>query len=251
MTKSSFWKNQNTEWARQTALRNILVFQMGNWMLKANKRKIQFGFKASPSSCLFDVKKLHSALHATSVLQDCMYKSKRSHASLCSSPEGQVMDGSSKQKNDFSTKKKSVMKTTTDRQRSCQSVPAKGSKERTKRQQLWKKYSLETQLINIVSACRNKKEKNIKGKRGKKQFGTCLFQINLYRIHPSLSQATVLCWSQGAKYWSLWEHLNCFWSLYRRAWQFWHQSYHHSLTPMLTWPTLPQQTARLCYSISN
>lgn len=114
----------------------------------------------------------------------------------------------------FSTKKKSMMKTTTDRQRSCQSVAAKGSKERTKRQQLWKKYSPETQLMNTVSACWNKKDKNIKGKRRKRQFGTCLFQINLYRIHPPLSQATVLCWRKGTKYWSLWEHLNCFWSLY-------------------------------------
>lgn len=73
--------------------------------------------------------------------------------SLFFSREDQVMDGSPKQKNDFSTKKKSMMKTTTDRQSSCQSVAAKGSKERTKRQQLLKKHSPETQPMNIVSAC--------------------------------------------------------------------------------------------------
>ena len=143
------------------------------------------------------------------------------------------------------------MKTIADRQSSCQSVAAKGSKEKTKRQQLWKKYSSETQLRNIVSACWNKKEKNIKGKRERRQFGSCLFQISLYRIHLPLSQATVLCWRKGTKYWSLWEHLNCFWSLYWRAWQFFHQLSSQSNTDADVTNATTKNTARLCRSIST
>lgn len=77
-TKSSFWKNCNTEWACQTTLRNIFIFQIGNQMLKANKEKIQSGLKTSPFSSHFDVKKLHLTLCITPVLQDCMYKTKHS-----------------------------------------------------------------------------------------------------------------------------------------------------------------------------
>lgn len=113
----------------QTTPRNILVFQMGNWMLKANMAKIQSERKTSTSLSYFDVKKkkkkitlgiVHNpcsaGLHIQNIAFMCL--------SLFFSREGQVMDGSPKQKNDF-LPKRSLWWKLQHRQKSCQSVADK------------------------------------------------------------------------------------------------------------------------------
>lgn len=153
----------------QTTPRNILVFQMGNWMLKASTAKIQSGLKTSTSLSYFDVKKkitlgivrnpCSAGLHVQNKAFMCL--------SLFFSREGQVTDGKPKQKNDFLPK--SRWWKLQHRQTKKLSVgSSQGSRERTTRQQLSEKCNPDNQLINILCAWWNKKSRKHKRKKGRK-----------------------------------------------------------------------------------
>lgn len=158
----------------QTTPRNILVFQMGNWMLKANMAKIQSERKTSTSLSYFDVKKKKKKNYTRHCTQPLFCWTAHTKHSIHVLVFVLLQRGSgngwiTKAEKWLSTKKKSVMKITTQTKKL--SVGSRqGSKERTTRQQLPEKCSPDNQLINIVCAWWNEKVENIKGKKEEKTF---------------------------------------------------------------------------------